>query len=631
LQRGELIGVERGSTIRFIPSVPDEEENTGNWLWDTGSTSKDLVIVADSSRLYRVTYTNSRGVKSSQLFSVAVLGDCWPDRTTFSIRYESQLYRDTTITVKQFSRVQLEVGTSSWRSTYKWHTGETGAILIPEVANADTLYSVECINQGGAKTTINFHINVETLGYSHIAGDREVNYSRNVAVLEGEAVTLIPMVKEGMEGGTWLWSDGSKNSTLVVEAPQDSTELSVTYLLNEKEYVLTYRISVVTSLNEMAYWPMDENAGSVAYDSWRGNTAQLNSTEWLRYGALNSGVKLNGTASSFVSLPVNIVSSLDDFTIAVWIKPATLDAWSRIFDFGSGTTSYMFLTGIASDGYLRFAIKAGGGMEQIISTSYTLIADTWTHIAVTKSGNVGLIYVNGVAVGRSTTLSIPPSDLGYTDQNYIGKSQYPSDPLFQGNMDELYVYSKALSEGDLLELRDRVIPGVPDHLSATVDTSSNVILHWDAVPGATAYTVKRSSHSQGPYSAIRTTNRNNYTNKELTDGTYYYVVSALNLSFEGVISNEISVSVGSTAINEINVGVLEVYPNPVKDRCEIILPALFISENVHIYDINGGSKICPTNCDDDSCFIDMSGLSMGIYFIEVLGSNGKLVTKIVKQ
>ena len=65
-------GVPAGTTITLMPQLPEGEEDTGNWIWNTGETTRDLAITADKSYIYRVTYTNSNGVKSQLAFSIFV-------------------------------------------------------------------------------------------------------------------------------------------------------------------------------------------------------------------------------------------------------------------------------------------------------------------------------------------------------------------------------------------------------------------------------------------------------------------------------------------------------------------------------------------------------------------------------
>jgi hypothetical protein len=105
-------------------------------------------------------------------------------------------------------------------------------------------------------------------------------------------------------------------------------------------------------------------------------------------GRIGNAVKLSG-ASEYVALPSSIVSGLSNFTIAAWVNPAANTTWSRLFDFGTGTTANMFLT-MSAGTAPRFAITtSGSGGEQRLSATSALPLNTWSHIAVTLSGNTG--------------------------------------------------------------------------------------------------------------------------------------------------------------------------------------------------------------------------------------------------
>jgi hypothetical protein len=132
------------------------------------------------------------------------------------------------------------------------------------------------------------------------------------------------------------------------------------------------------------------------------------------------------------------------------VKLNTTANWSRIFDFGSGTTTYMFLTPQnGSTSRLRFAITmSGGGGEQQINGTSALAAGTSYHVAVTLNGYTGILYLNGVAVGTNNAMTLRPSGLGSTGNNYLGKSQY-ADPYLNGLIDEFRIYSVALSPAEI--------------------------------------------------------------------------------------------------------------------------------------------------------------------------------------
>jgi hypothetical protein len=169
-------------------------------------------------------------------------------------------------------------------------------------------------------------------------------------------------------------------------------------------------------------------------------------------GKIGNAVKLCGNGE-YVNLPSGIVSGLHDFTISAWVNPSQNSPWSRVFDFGTGTGNYMFLTLSAGGGPLRFAITtSGGGGEQQINGTGNLPLNTWSHVAVTLSGHTGTLYVNGQAAGTNDNMTLTPADLGATNQDWIGRSQYPADPYLNGSVDDVNVYSQALSGSQIAAL-----------------------------------------------------------------------------------------------------------------------------------------------------------------------------------
>jgi fibronectin type 3 domain-containing protein len=83
-------------------------------------------------------------------------------------------------------------------------------------------------------------------------------------------------------------------------------------------------------------------------------------------------------------------------------------------------------------------------------------------------------------------------------------------------------------------------PAAPAGLTASA-ANAQVNLTWSASTGASAYYVKRSTTTGGPYTQIATPTTTTYADNTVTNGTkYYYVVSAYNTDGQSANSAEVS-------------------------------------------------------------------------------------------
>ena len=307
-----------------------------------------------------------------------------------------------------------------------------------------------------------------------------------------------------------------------------------------------------TPAEMFGWWKFDATSGTTAADSgYGGNPGTLQSGATWVAGAISNAVHLDGTANGYASLPSGLVSALNDFTISTWVKVDVNATWARVFDFGSGTGTYMFLSPASGGASVRYAITTGsGGGEQQLNRAGNLSTGVWHHLAVTLSGSTGVLYVDGVPADTNLSMTLKPSSLGSTTQNYIGKSQWP-DPNLTGSVDDFRLYSRALNATEVTALANPV-PPAPAGLAA-VAGNAQVALNWSAASTATGYKIKRSLTSGGGYVNITTNASLTFTNNGLANGTlYYFVVSATN-SF-GESTNSTPVSARPTSAASVAIG-----------------------------------------------------------------------------
>ena len=167
-------------------------------------------------------------------------------------------------------------------------------------------------------------------------------------------------------------------------------------------------------------------------------------------GALSGLLMLTSNSQQYVRLPAGIVSTLSNFTVMAWVNLASTGNWARLFDFGNSTSVYMYLA--PQNGTtltLRYAITTGGNAgEQPITNSATLTLGVWHQVAVTLNGSTGILYLDGAPVGTNSAMTLAPSGLGITTNNYIGKSQWV-DPYLNGSLEEFRIYSVGLSPAEV--------------------------------------------------------------------------------------------------------------------------------------------------------------------------------------
>jgi autotransporter-associated beta strand protein len=199
------------------------------------------------------------------------------------------------------------------------------------------------------------------------------------------------------------------------------------------------------------------NSDTLTNDSVGGATGTNMGTATISGGAL----VLDGSAGCYMELPHFLIhnSNYTAVTFEFWANYNTSGNNDRIFDFGN--TNFVNATVLPPENYVFFSPHAGANHLLGLSptTSESQISATGTgnldgqnmYVAcvVDPPNNVMTIYTNGVFETSATISATLDSVL---DQKcWIGRSLFAADSYLNGSIDELRVYSGALSPASVAQ------------------------------------------------------------------------------------------------------------------------------------------------------------------------------------
>jgi prepilin-type N-terminal cleavage/methylation domain-containing protein len=209
----------------------------------------------------------------------------------------------------------------------------------------------------------------------------------------------------------------------------------------------------------VGYWSFDEGSGTTAYDrSGNNNNGTLiNGPTWTQ-GKVSSALSFDGTSNYvLVTNPSNNALNPSYITISAWFKTSfTSTNWRKIIGKGPDSSEvYSIYISPSNYPYPNYCHveRQIGSQASFNSTGPTVTDGNWHNCVYTFDGSVEKIYVDGVLRNTQNTSG---TLTGNNENVSIGaeKSSTTSMYYFDGLIDEVRIYNRALSDAEIKAIYD---------------------------------------------------------------------------------------------------------------------------------------------------------------------------------
>jgi fibronectin type 3 domain-containing protein len=271
--------------------------------------------------------------------------------------------------------------------------------------------------------------------------------------------------------------------------------------------------------------------------------------------AAPTGVTATAASVSEIDLTWSAVTGATSYVIQR--SPTSGGPYTTI---GSATSPTFADTGLSPATPYYYVIQAtnasGSSASSAEASAVTLLGvPTGVSASSVSPSEIDLAWnavpgASGYVVQRSTMTGGPYTTVGSpTSASLADTGLTPATPYYYVVKATVGSVSSAFSA----EVSATTLLGVPTGVAATAESPSEIDLTWSGVPGATAYTVERSTTSGGPYTAVGSPTSASFASTGLTPATpYYYVV----LATAGAVDSQPSTQVSATTLLGVPTGVV---------------------------------------------------------------------------
>jgi fibronectin type 3 domain-containing protein len=216
----------------------------------------------------------------------------------------------------------------------------------------------------------------------------------------------------------------------------------------------------VSTTGLRAAYGLDDGSGTSVLDSSDNHaTAALVSGSWT-LGKFGTAASLNGTSSE-VDPPALGTFYKTGFTLEAWVYKQTSKVDVGVVGSWVGSQNggaMIWIDHLSGD----FRLALGGTLANYVDSGRTPTVGQWQFVAGTYDGSTARIYVDGVQAASKTYTG----NVGDSNTWRIGAYGSPAGGFFDGKIDNVRIYSRALSASEIqTDMASRV---QPDQTAPTV-------------------------------------------------------------------------------------------------------------------------------------------------------------------
>ncbi len=207
------------------------------------------------------------------------------------------------------------------------------------------------------------------------------------------------------------------------------------------------------STNLISHWKLDEASGT-REDIHGSNDLTANGTGGVgaATGKINDGADLELSDSDYLSIADASQTGLDisgDMTMSFWVKFESLPDYGMcVSKFGSSSNQRSYRFGQSGTTAI-FQNHHTGSAANTVTWAISPSLSTWYHymLVYTASGGSAELFIDGTSQTSKSGLST--SMFNGTSPFEIGRSNSPSEYYLDGVIDEVSIWSTALTSGNV--------------------------------------------------------------------------------------------------------------------------------------------------------------------------------------